>query len=26
VDGFSSNLPKGKEDAVHVTIDGKRVR
>lgn len=26
IDGFSSNLPKGKEDAVHVTIDGKRVR
>lgn len=26
VDGFSSNLPKGKEDAVHVWIDGKRVK
>lgn len=26
VDGFSSNLPKGKENAVRVTIDGKRVR
>lgn len=26
VEGFSSNLPKGKENAVHVTIDGKRVR
>lgn len=22
IDGFSSNLPRGKEDAVHVTIDG----
>lgn len=26
VDGFSSNLPKGKENAVHVTIDGERVK
>lgn len=26
VDGFSSNLPKGKENAVHITIDGKKVR
>lgn len=26
VDGFSSNLPKGKEDAVHVWIDGEQVR
>lgn len=25
VDGFSSNLPKGKEDAVHVTIDGEQL-
>lgn len=26
VDGFSSNLPKGKENAVHVWIDGEKVR
>ena len=25
IDGFSSNLPKGKEDAVHVTIDGEEI-
>jgi uncharacterized protein with gpF-like domain len=25
VDGFSSNLPKGKENAVHVTVDGEEV-
>lgn len=25
IDGFSSNLPKGKEDAVHVWIDGEEV-
>lgn len=25
LDGFSSNLPKGKEDAVHVSIDGHEV-
>lgn len=26
VDGFSSNLPKGKENAVHVWMDGEKVR
>ena len=26
VDGFSSNLPKGKENAVHIWIDGEKVR
>lgn len=26
VDGFSSNLPEGKENAVHITVDGKRVK
>lgn len=25
IDGFSSNLPKGKEDAVHVSIDGEEL-
>ena len=26
IDGFSSNLPKGKENAIHVWIDGEKVR
>lgn len=26
VDGFSSNLPKGKENAIHIRVDGERVK